>query len=377
MKLTDEQLEYQKLSRDFAQREIAPLAASADKSAAIPEPLLEKIKELGLLNVRIPDEWGGLGLSIQDATIIAEEFSAGCPGIASAFIASERALTPALLIGSKALKDNVLGYMANNAGFLGCAPVDENGTSEVIATAGKNEYTFSGQVRLMQNLTLAKYFFVVARLSSSLSSSGGSAPDLVAAYLPADIEGLNRIPSEKPLGLRACDIGTLVLKDVVVTVGNIIRLNDKPSIFHDIASCNHPISAAGAVGLASAALAHATEYAKERKTFGTAIAQHQAVGFMLADMNKEIEAARLLVWRAAKCADARVFDEELSLSAKAQAQTVAMQVATDAVQVYGGYGYSKEYPVEKLMRDAKTYDVYNHTAQAHFAEIGKQLLQSH
>jgi len=377
LKLTDEQLEYQKLSREFAQREIAPLAASTDHSAVIPESLIEKIKELGLLNVRIPDKWGGLGLTNLDAAIIAEEFSAGCPGIASIIIASELAITPALLIGSDALQDRVLGYMANNAGFLGCAPVDELGSSEVIATAGKNEYSFSGQVRLMQNLNRAQYYFVIARLSSMLSSSGRSAPDLIATYLPRESVGLSIKPIEKPLGLRAADIGTLELKNVIVTVDQIIRLNDRPTIFHDIASCNHAISAAAAVGLASSALSLATAYSKERKTFGVEIAQHQGVSFMLADMDKEIESARLLVWRAAKCADARAFDEALSLSAKAHAQTMAMQVTTDAVQVYGGYGYSKEYPVEKLMRDAKALDVYNGTAQVHFAELGKQLLQTH
>jgi acyl-CoA dehydrogenase len=378
MKLTDEQLEYQKLARDFAQREIAPFAVSSDKNAATPATLIEKIKELGLMNVRIPDKWGGLGLSVHDAAIIAEEFSTGCPGIASIVICSEIALTPALLMGSDSLKELVLSSVASEAAFLGCAPSGNELTSGMTATADKNGYTLRGEVRLMQNLTLAKYFLVIAKLPSTGSSAPDLvAADLVAAYVPAQSKGVSIKPIEKPLGLRAIDIGTLSLQDVAIPNDQIIHLSKKLGSLEEMANCNHPISAAGAVGLANAALSHAIKYSKERKTFGVPISQHQGVAFLLADMKKEIEAARLLIWRAAKCADTGIFDQSLSLSCKAQSQGMAMQVATDAVQIYGGYGYSKEYPVEKLMRDAKAYDVYNGTAQAHIAELGKQLLHSH
>jgi acyl-CoA dehydrogenase len=379
--LKDQQLEFQKLARDFAKREIAPCAMAADREARIPEGLIAKIKELGLVNVGLPEEYGGMGLSTLDACVIAEELAAACSGIASATESSELALTPLLLDTGAGKAKELMTSIGQNLSLLGLSMDTETDINQgrLTAVPCNDGYSLHGNCQSVWNAGIADWIFVVARIESVVSPATPSPTPrrLVGLYVKTGVQGVETRPHSSSLGRRAANVAAMTFKDVFVEKAHAIETGDDPARFLDaIASRNNPIIAAGCVGVARSALEHAVRYALERQTFNQPIAHHQGVAFMLADMKKDVEAARLMTERAACIADAASSSEakNLHVSCRAYAQEMAMNVTTDAVQVFGGYGYSKEYPVEKLMRDAKVYDLLGSTVLDLKGDLGRLLL---
>jgi acyl-CoA dehydrogenase len=380
--LHDEQLQFQKLARDFASREIAPRAAAADHDGRLPDGLIAKIKELGLVNVGLADEFGGLGLSTLDACVIAEELAAGCSGIASATEASELALTPLLLETGTGTPKELLASIGQNVSLLGLSTDTEADLIEgrLTAVPRSDGYSLNGTCRTVRNASIADWIFVIASVQKVVPSEIPSQipRQLVGLYVKSGVSGIVAEPRRYSLGRKAADVATVVFKDVFVEQAHAVAAGDDPTEFLEaIARRNDPIVAAGCVGVARSALEHAVRYALERQTFDQPIAQHQGVAFMLADMKKDVEAARQMTERAAMMADAATSAgpaTNLHQSCRAYAQEMAINVTTDAVQVFGGYGYSREYPVEKLMRDAKVYDLSGRTSLKLKGDLGRLLL---
>ncbi|HEY9788379.1 MAG TPA: acyl-CoA dehydrogenase family protein [Candidatus Obscuribacterales bacterium] len=377
--LTDEKREFQKLARDFAQREIAPRAEHFDKTAEFPCQIIEKIWECGLLNVQIPDEAGGLALSLFDACLIAEELASGCSGIAGCAEASAIAQLPVLLFGSGSQKTAYLKPLVDQPLLAGFAPsiFSLSGSSEDFSCRAKGgDFELSGK-GLVVNGAQSEWFVIAASPDGeSLSANGGHAAAPLSLFVvPAKSNGVVIGDARSTLGRKALQSSVVELHGVVLSKEHLIGQEKKANeVLPAFIARAYALMAAGLTGLARSAMQHAIAYSKERHTFGRPISDHQAVAFMLADMAKDIQAARLLVYTACELLDRgdNAFDE--ASLAKLFAQEMAMRVTTDAVQVFGGYGYSREYPVEKLMRDAKVYQLYGGVNVELAADIGRRAI---
>lgn len=370
--ITPEQLEYQKLARDFAQKELAPAAAHFDATADIPSQLIEKAWQTGLTNVQLGEAEGGLGLKQIEACLIAEELAAACSGIAGAVEASHIAQLVLLTMGNAEQKQAWLATLMESSALAGYAAAlfartggDAYGTALMRKKTG-SDYVLNGSC-LLANGESGVWFVVASRAEKENSG-------LSLHIVPGDRKGLVRNTRLKTVGRKAYQLVKADLKDVKVSSAETIHIDDgeddRYSLFRAQSYC---YVASGCTGVSRAALEHATRYSQERYTFGVPISQHQAVAFMLADMAREIEATRLITWQAAYLCDRRSADAFLmAAKAKLFAQEAVMRITTDAVQVFGGYGYSREYPVEKLMRDAKAYQICCGDNFSQAVEVGKE-----
>lgn len=350
LKLSDDQEQFQKLAREFAAGEIAPVAESFDHSREFPSSIIARAWEIGLINFQIPEELGGMGLGILDSCVILEELAAGCSGIAGAFEASAIAQLPLLAAGGEGQGEAFLLPLLEKPSVAGYASQDAT-IYDITATRQGADYLLSGRNTALINGGQAAWYLVVAQDSSQPDSSS-------VFIVPADAPGLSVTGRAESFGRRSRHVCTLNMDEVRLSADNLIGAPGSAGrIIEKILPAMHLMIAAGATGVASRALHHAIEYSRQRQTFGRPIGQHQAVGFILADMAREIEAARLLIRQAALLVDKGADALDRAAAAKAFAQDVAMKVTTDAVQVFGGFGYSREYPVEKLMRDAKLYQI--------------------
>jgi acyl-CoA dehydrogenase len=372
--LSDEQKQLQELAREFTRKEIVPVAAEYDKKSEFPMEVCRKAWELGLMNVQIPETYGGPGLGVLEDCLIAEEFGVGCTGIGTSMMANMLAEGPLLVAGTEAQKKEFLGQMVEEFSFSAYAVTEPDAGSDVagIKTTAKkvgSDYVINGQKMWITNAAQAKWFFVLTYTDPKAAYKG-----MTAFIVPANIPGLKIGKHEEKLGQRASDTRGISFEDVKVTEANRLgKEGDGWKIAMLAFDHSRPVVAAAAVGLAQGAMQHAIRYAAERKTFGVPIAQHQAVNFMIADMAMNIEAARLLVWKSAWKTDRGERNTLEAAYAKAFAADMAMKVATDAVQVFGGYGYSAEYPVEKMMRDAKIFQIYEGTSQIQRVIIAREL----
>ena len=370
-KLTDEQRQYRQLALDFAKGEIAPRAGDCDRSGEFPEDIYAKIWEVGLLSEQVPDSEGGLGLTVFDSCLIAEETSFACAGVSLALVGNNMAAAPLIVAGSAEQRREYLGALTASPLFASFCLTDHYAVNEppklamTVRNDGGGEFVLSGQERWVTNAGNAKWFVVFA---------GGSA-GISAFVVPGDAEGVVVGPREQSVGVRAADLALVSFNDVRVSGCQLVgEEGGGADLLGGALSRIHPLVASVAVGIARAAMTNAIVYAKERTTFGTAISNHQAVGFMVADMAKEIEAARLMLLQAAWLADRGLDAQRQGVMARAFAVDMAMKVAVDAVQVYGGYGYSREYPVEKLMRDAKVLQVFGGTSQKARVRVAADLV---
>ncbi|MFQ6112823.1 MAG: acyl-CoA dehydrogenase family protein [bacterium] len=372
--LTDEQKQLRDLAREFNQKEIVPVAAELDKKAEFPMEVCRKAWELGLMNVQIPEKYGGAGLGVLEDCLIAEEFGVGCTGIGTSMMANMLAEGPLLVAGTEEQKKKYLGQMVEEFSFSAYAVTEPDAGSDVasIKTTAKkvgSDYVINGQKMWITNAAQAKWLFVLTYTDPSAAYKG-----MTAFIVPADAEGVVIGKHEEKLGQRASDTRGVSFEDVKVSeayrLGN---EGDGWKIAMLAFDHSRPVVAAAAVGLARGAMEHAIQYASERKAFGVPIAKHQGVSFMIADMAMNIEAARLLVWKSAWKTDRAERNTLEAAYAKAFAADMAMKTATDAVQVFGGYGYSTEYPVEKLMRDAKIFQIYEGTSQIQRLIIAREL----
>lgn len=372
--LTEEQQALQELARKFAREEMAPKAAHHDETGEFPREIAKKAWELGLMNTHVPPEYGGMGLGTLDGCIITEELAWGCTGIATAMEANALAAAPVIVAGNDEQKKEFLGRLTAEPLFAAYAVTEPGAGSDVagIRTKAKkvgDEYVIDGAKAWITNGGVANWYFVLAYTDQEKKHKGMS-----GFIVPADTPGISVGKKEWNLGQRASDTRGLTFEDVKVPAK--YRLGNEGDGFKIAMSAfdhTRPPVASGAVGLAQRAMDEAVKYAKERKTFGLPIAAYQAISFMIADMAMQIEAGRHLVRLAAWAIDNGKRNTKFAAMAKAFCADMAMKVATDAVQVHGGYGYSHEYPVEKLMRDAKIYQIYEGTSQIMRYIIGREM----
>uniref|UniRef100_A0AAQ5YRS5 Medium-chain specific acyl-CoA dehydrogenase, mitochondrial n=1 Tax=Amphiprion ocellaris TaxID=80972 RepID=A0AAQ5YRS5_AMPOC len=378
--LTDQQKEFQQLARRFAREEIVPVAAAYDKSGEYPVPLIKKAWELGLVNGHIPQEYGGMGLSIFDSCLITEELAYGCTGVQTAMEANSLGQMPVILAGNDAQKRKYLGRMTEEP--LMCAYcVTEPGAGSDVANIKTravkvgDEYVVNGQKMWITNGGKANWYFLLARTNPDPKCPASKA--FTGFIVEADTPGLTpgRKVREMNMGQRCSDTRGITFEDVRIPKENVLIGEGAGfKIAMGAFDNTRPPVAAGATGLAQRALDEATNYALERKTFGKAIADHQAVSFLLAEMAMKVELARMAYQRSAWEVDQGRRNTYYASIAKAFAGDIANQVATDAVQVFGGNGFNSEYPVEKLMRDAKIYQIYEGTAQIQRIIIAREHL---
>ncbi len=373
--LTEEQRELQKLARDFAQREIAPHAAHHDETGEFPRDIVRKGWEIGLMNTHIPEEYGGLGLGVLEGCLIGEEIAAACSGIGTAMEANQLAEAPVIVGGTEEQKRKWLAPMTEEFRLAAYAVTEPGAGSDVQGlrtTARKvgSEYVINGSKMWITSAGVADWYFVVALTDPSRGARGMS-----AFVVPRETPGVEVGKKERTLGQRASDTRGITFTEVVVPAENRIG-GEGRGWFLAMKAFEHtrPVVAAAAVGVARAALEHAVRYSRERQAFGKSISQQQAVAFMIADMARDIQASRFLVWHAAWKIDRGEGSLLDAAYAKLMAADTCMRVTTDAVQIFGGYGYSREYPVEKLMRDAKVFQIYEGTSQIQRLIISKEIL---
>ncbi len=374
--LTEEQQALQELARKFAREEMAPKAAHHDETGEFPREIAKKAWELGLMNTHVPPEYGGMGLGTLDGCIITEELAWGCTGIATAMEANALAAAPVIVAGNDEQKKEFLGRLTAEPLFAAYAVTEPGAGSDVagIRTKAKkvgDEYVIDGAKAWITNGGVANWYFVLAYTDPEKKHKGMS-----GFLVPADTPGITVGKKEWNLGQRASDTRGLTFEEVKVPAKYLLgKEGDGFRIAMSAFDHTRPPVASGAVGLAQRAMDEAIKYAKERKTFGLPIAAYQAISFMIADMAMQIEAGRHLVRLAAWAIDNGKRNTKYAAMAKAFCADMAMKVATDAVQVHGGYGYSHEYPVEKLMRDAKIYQIYEGTSQIQRLIICKEIFE--
>jgi len=373
--LTEEQLGCQKLVRNFAQKEIVPIAPELDREQRHSPEVVKKFFEIGLLHYAVPEAYGGPGLGSLEGCLISEELGAACGGVAAGLGANILGLTPFLIAGSPELKAELLVPHTAGPNLAAFCLTEAEAGSDVAALRTRavldgEDYLINGTKRFISNGGVASLYAVFAVEDPERGHRGIS-----AFMVPADTPGIKHGRKEDKMGQRATDTREVIFDQVRIPVR--YRLGEGLDGFK-IAMMTLDESRSGvgaaAVGIARAALEAATAYAKERVQFGKPIAAQQAIQLMLADMAQKVAAARLLCWQAAWRHDNGLPNSMESAMAKCFAGDTAMEVTTDAVQVFGGYGYMKEYPVEKYMRDAKLHQIYEGTNQIQRLVIARQLL---
>lgn len=374
--LNEEQLELQEMVREFVEKEITPYAAEMDAENHMREGLIEKANEMGLLNVIVPEELDGPGLDSISVAAIYEELGKGCAGVATSLAANSLATVPVLLAGTDEQKKMYCDVL-NNGGLAAFALTEPGAGSDAggvstRAVHNKEEgtYTLNGTKMFITNGGLAEIFLVFANTRKT-----GGIRGLTAFIVPKDTPGFSVGKKENKMGIRPSNTTELVLQDVVIPESyRVGREGEGFRIAMNTLDSARPFVGAVSVGIAQAALDCAVKYAKERRQFGQPIASFQMVQGMLADMAMKVETARLLVQKACWMRDQGMEFSKEAAMAKCYAADTAMQVTTDAVQVMGGYGYTKEYPVEKMMRDAKIMQIYEGTNQIQRLVIANKLL---
>lgn len=374
--LSPEQKSLQDLVHDFAEKEIRPKARELDETGDYPREIAKKAFEAGILNGHIPTEYGGPGLSVLESAIVSEELAWGCTGVSTALEANNLAASPVIVGGSEDQKKEFLGQLTSGLSFAAYCVTEPGAGSDVAGiktTAIKKgtDYVLNGSKMWITNASVAHWYFVLAVTDAKAKHKG-----LTGFVLPAQTKGIKVGKKEKNLGQRCSDTRGITFEDVVIPERyRLGKEGDGFKIAMGAFDHTRPLVAAAAVGLARAAMEHSIRYAQERHTFGVPIASHQAIAFMIADMARDIEAARLLVYKAAWKIDLGERNTLEAAYAKVFAADSAMRIATDAVQIFGGYGYSTEYPVEKLMRDAKIFQIYEGTSQIQRLIIARETLK--
>ena len=374
--LTPEQKALQEKAGKFARSEILPVAAKYDRDGTFPLDVTRKAYDEGLLTLVIPKKYGGEGVGILDSCIIYEELAAACMGIYLGIFVSTLALYPIVKFGSEEQKERFLKPFCESFSLasycLSEVSVGSDPASmKTTAVLDGDHYVVNGTKMWITNGGYANLYLVFANTDLAKKHKG-----IICLIVPSHLEGVSHGEPIDKMGQRASNTTAVTFKNVTVPKENLLG-GEGEGFRKAMAALDitRPMIAIGAVGVARTALELSLEYAKKRVQFEAPIIQHQAVQFMLAEMSQGIEAARLLVWKAAWLADQGVRNTKEASIAKAFAADMAMRVTTDAVQIYGGMGYTKWHPVEKLMRDAKVIQIYEGTAQIQRIVIARQLLK--
>jgi acyl-CoA dehydrogenase len=372
--LSDEQENMREMAHDFAEKEIRPRAGEYDRDATWPQEIIEKAWELGLMNSHLPEEYDGVGASYLDGCLIGEELAWGCAAIATTLGANDLASAPVLLGGSDEIKKKYLGMLTEQpklASFCLTEPDAGSDVSAMRTTAVKrgDKYVINGSKCFITNGGYADWYTVYAKTDKEAGHRG------ISAFVVPRDETVTVDKHEDKMGLRASNTATISFNETEVPVGNLLgEENHGFKLAMMTLDRTRPGVASLATGIARAAFEFATEYSKERVQFSVPIAMHQVIQFMIADMATKIEAARLLVYKSAVLLDQGRRNTLVSSHAKRFAADSAMEVTVDAVQIYGGYGFIKDYPVEKLMRDAKIMQLYEGTSQIQRLVIARETL---
>jgi acyl-CoA dehydrogenase len=374
--LTPEQKALQEKARKFANEVILPVAAKYDREGTFPLEVMEKAHQEGFFTPLVPKEYGGQGLGVLDNCIISEELAAGCMGMYVSIFVSTLALYPIIKYGTKDQKERFLKPFCSKFSIASyclseVAVGSDPASMRMTAALDGDHYILNGTKMWITNGGYADFYLVFATTDPQKKHKG-----IISLIVPSSLEGVSHGEPIDKMGQRASNTTVVIFKNVRVPRENLLP-GEGEGFKKAMAALDitRPMIAIGAVGIARTAMELATRYAMKRVQFGVPIARHQAIQFMLADMAKDIEAARLLVHKAAWLADQGRRNSKEAAIAKAFAADVAMRVTTDAVQIYGGMGYTKWHPVEKLMRDAKVIQIYEGSAQVMRMIIARHLLQ--
>jgi acyl-CoA dehydrogenase len=371
---TSEQKEIKEMAMKFARNEMMPVAQAYDESGEFPKPILQKAWELGLYNSCIPAEYGGTGFSAVDSIQITESLAYGCMGITTTIMANDLALLPITIAGTDEQKKRFLTPFTESnkiASFCLTEPgngSDAAGIKTTIKDAG-DHYLLNGEKMWITNAGFADLFVVYCTTDPKLKHKG-----ITCCVVQGGSEGIELGKPEKKMGHRCSDTRGMRFNNVKVPKENILgELGKGWAIAMKTLDHSRPMVACCSLGGAQAAYDHSVRYASERTQFGVPLSNHQAIQFMIAEMAMKIEASRLLITKAAWLLDQGQPNTQLASYAKAFTADSCMQITTDAVQIYGGYGYSTEYPVEKLMRDAKLIQIYEGTSQIQRLVIAREI----
>ncbi len=372
--LTDEQKSLRELAHDFAAKEIRPVAAGLDRDGTFPQAIIDKAHEVGLMNTHIPDEYGGPGLNYFEGCLIEEELSWGCSGVQTTLGANGLASAPVMLGGSEEVKREFAEELITSPKLASFCLTEPDAGSDVSgmrtrAVRKGDTYVLNGSKCFITNGSYADWFVVYAKTDPEAGHRG------ISAFLVRRDDTVFVDKKEDKMGQRASDTATITFNDTEVGARYLLGEENRGfKLAMMVLDRTRPGVAAMATGIARAAFEHATVYSKERVQFGVPIAMHQAIQFMIADMSTKVHLSRLATWNSAVLLDQGRRNTLESSHAKRFAADSAMEVATDAVQIYGGYGFIKDYPVEKLMRDAKIMQLYEGTSQIQRLVIARETL---
>ena len=372
--LTDEQKALKEMAHDFAEKEMRPVAWEYDVDGTFPQDIIDKAWEVGLMNSHIPEEYGGAGASYFEGALIEEELAWGCSGIQTTVGCNGLAGAPVLLGGSEEIKKKYLGLLTERPALASFCLTEPDAGSDVSgmrtrAVKKGDKYVLNGSKCFITNGGYADWFTVYAKTDPDAGHRG------ISAFVVPKDDTITVDKKEDKMGQRASNTATITFNDTEVPAENLLGEENKGfKLAMMTLDRTRPGVAAMATGIARAAFEMATEYSKERTQFGVPIAMHQAIQFMIADMATKVHLSRLATWNSATLLDQGRRNTIESSHAKRFAADTAMEVTTDAVQVFGGYGFIKEYKVEKFMRDAKIMQLYEGTAQIQRLVIARETL---
>jgi len=375
--LTEEQKGFQQLAREFAQKEIIPVAQDYDRTADFPWPIVKKAYDAGLMNPRIPAEYGGAGLSLFEEIVINEELAWGCAGISASLTLNNVAASAVLVAGAEEQKRKYLSRVVHEHQLMAYAVTEPNAGSDLKGMETKaelvgNEYILNGTKQFVTNASVADFYIVFAGTDRTAKHRG-----ITAFIVERDWPGVIVGSKDDKMGQRASNTAQLTFEDVRVPKENLLgRQGDGLAVAMETFDRSRPGTGILAVGVARRALEETIKYAGERKTFGVPIGQHQVIQFKISDMATQIQAARWLCWHAAWLVDEGHRPTCEASMAKCFAADAAVAVTCEAVQIFGGYGYVKGYVVEKLYRDAKVFQIYEGTSEMQRLIIARGILQS-
>lgn len=376
--LTDEQKEIRDLARRIAEEKIKPVRAELDESETFPWEIMKVLADAGMFGVYIPEEYGGLGMGVFELCLVTEELSKACGGVAVSYAACGLGAYPILLMGSEEQKKKYLPQIASGEKLAAFCVTESGAGSDVsgMRTTARREgdhYRLNGVKQWITNGSVADIYCVIALTDRNKGARGAT-----AFIVEKSFEGMGFGKKEKKLGIRASSTTEVVFDECKVPAGNVIAREGMGFIVTmKTFDYTRPGVAAQALGIAEGAFEYAMEYAHTRKQFGKPISSFQAVSHMLADMATQIEAVRHLIFNTARMVDQGHTKNisKISSMCKLLASDTAMKVTTDAIQILGGYGYMKDYPVEKMFRDAKITQIYEGTNQIQRNVIASELVK--
>jgi len=372
--LSDEQKDLREMAHNFAEKEMRSVAFEYDKDGTWPQEVIDKAWEVGLMNTHVPEEYGGPGLDYLSGCLIEEEFGWGCSGIGTSLACNGLASAPVALGGSEETKKKYLGMLCEEPKLASFCLTEPDAGSDVAgmktrAVKKGDKYILNGSKCFITNGQYADWFTVYAKTDPDAGSRG------ITAFVVDKQDGIIVDKKEDKMGQRASNTVALSFNDVEVPAENMLGEENKGfKLAMMTLDRPRPGVAAMATGIARSGFEAAVQYSKERQQFGVPIAMHQAIQFLIADMAVKVDAARLLTWQSASQLDNGERNTLTSSEAKRFASDSAMEVTTDAVQVFGGYGFIKEYEVEKFMRDAKIMQLYEGTSQIQRMVIAREVL---